>query len=254
MNIICRILAVLGMAFIIYGLTVLLLIKAGSIFNFFFLILGLLCMSVALCWEKVRSYIPDDLRKILYVPVVVSVCFFLIIECKIISYADKESADDAEYVILLGSQMKEDGPSMDYRARIDTAYEYLVEHPSAMIICTGAKGDKEPVSEAEGARKYLLEKGIADERIIVEDNSYSTLQNIANARDIILKRGGDLSETGIVIVSARYHLFRAAYLAGKFGFESVSAKGGMGLFILQPHYYCREFFGYLKELIVFMGR
>ena len=150
----------------------------------------------------------------------------------------------------LSHKMKEDGPSMDYRARLESAYEYLVKNPETKVITTGARGDFEPVSEAKGGADYLIKKGISSDRIIMEDKSYDTLQNLSNAYDLIVKDGKDPKEIKTVIVSALYHLYRASYIAEKIGYRNISCKGGHGLMILLPHYYTREFFALIKEWIV----
>ena len=118
-----------------------------------------------------------------------------------------------------------------------------------MIICTGAQGDNEPFSEAQGGRDYLISIGIPQDKILIEDQSFNTMQNLQNAYEIIKKEGKDPSRCKTVIVSASYHLFRASLLARHIGYSDISCKGGHGLLILQPHYYTREFFALGKELL-----
>ncbi|MBQ6560656.1 MAG: YdcF family protein [Erysipelotrichaceae bacterium] len=174
---------------------------------------------------------------------------FIIIEAIIFSYALKPAENDADYVIVLGSQMREEGPSLDFKARLDSTYDYFIDHPDTMIISTGAKGPSEPVSEGQGGAEYLIRKGVPKEKILIEDQSYNTYQNLENAAKLISQEGEDPSDSRIVIVSASYHLYRAQLLAKKLGFDHVSCKGGHGLLILQPHYYTREFFALIKECI-----
>ena len=86
-------------------------------------------------------------------------------------------------------------------------------------------------------------------RIIKEEESTSTRENLVNAMELIRKDGGDPSSDSVVIVSADYHLFRAAYTARKLGYGNVSCSGGNGLLFLKPHYFTREFAAFAKELL-----
>jgi uncharacterized SAM-binding protein YcdF (DUF218 family) len=241
-----KIMLVTGIVFLIYGLAVLALIRFGNIFNFFYLCAGIFLIVFSFLMKRMDP----GLTKILVSVLVVLAVFFTAVEIRIVSYGIKEAEKDADYLIVLGSQMKEDGPSMDYRARLESAYEYLVKNPEAKVITTGARGDFEPVSEAKGGADYLIKKGISSDRIIMENKSYDTLQNLSNAYDLIVKDGKDPKEIKTVIVSALYHLYRASYIAEKIGYRNISCKGGHGLLILLPHYYTREFFALIKEWIV----
>ena len=173
----------------------------------------------------------------------VAATVFLCVEMRIFTFAMKEPAKGADCVIVLGSQIKEDGPSIDFKARLDSAYEYLMNNPESKVICTGGQGVYEPCSEAKGGRDYLLSLGVSKEKILIEDQSTNTVENLKNARQMINE------EDKVVIVSADYHLYRASYIARKIGYTEVSCKGGHGLWILLPQYYTREFFALFKEYL-----
>ena len=244
-EVIRKILMYIGIIFLIYGLIVLALIGTGGVFNFFFPVSGIIL--IALSFLMIRM----DQKTFMITCMALFGIFiiFALLEGKIISHSFKDPEKDADYVIVLGSQIRNDGPSIDYQARLDKAYEYLIENPETKVITTGAKGDNEPISEAKGGKDYLIRKGINSSRIIVEDQSYNTLQNLNNAKRII-ESDPDKKDARIVIVSAIYHLYRASYIAEKIGYENISSTGGHGLVILLPQYFTREFFGMIKEWIV----
>ncbi len=230
---------------IIYGLIVLMLIGPFHIFNFFYLLVGLFLLAISIFWKRIKENLNAKLRKILIVMFVSAVALFLMTELCIISYSFQKAEKGADYVIVLGSQIREDGPSRDYKARLDSAYAYLTENENSIVICTGAKGVNEPISEAQGGKDYLMKKGIPESRILVEDESYNTWQNHENARNMIK----DYQNRKILIVSCDYHLFRASYIARKLGFRNISVKGGHGMVILLPQYCTREFFALGKEFL-----
>ena len=165
MKSILNILKIISIIFIIYGLIVISLIGTNRLFNLFYLISGITLLLFVLSYEKIDQRIAKALLIFLGF---IFLCFILM-EIRIISYAHSTPEKNADYLIILGSQIRETGPSMDYQARLDSAYEYLKENQNTKVICTGGQGYNEPMSEAEGGAEYLKKKGISENRIILED-------------------------------------------------------------------------------------
>ena len=237
----------IGSICLIYGIIVLMIIGFGNIFSWFFALLGILFLLLSFYFERLSGRI----RTLVLCILLTGVILFSLLEIKIISFGNRQPEAGADYVILLGSGVSETGPSIDFMARINAAEEYLKENPDTVVIVTGAKGSNEPVSEASAARDQLLSNGIDADRIILEDQSYSTLQNLQNSKKLIEKEGKNIDRSSIVIVSSSFHLYRAKYIAEQIGFQNVSCLGSHGLRILDPQYYTREFFGCIKEWIYF---
>lgn len=119
------------------------------------------------------------------------------------------------YAILLGAKVKENGePSLSLQYRLETAIAYLVQYPHVKVIVSGGQGKEEPVSEAERMYTYLLEAGISKERIIQENASTSTFENLKLSKELLPE-----GETGVTIISSDFHLTRAQYLAEKLDLE-----------------------------------
>lgn len=103
---------------------------------------------------------------------------FLFTEGCIISGFSKNTDKELDYIVVLGAQLKTTGPSRVLQYRLDTAYEYLTAHPDTKVIVSGGQGSNEPASEAQGMCDYLVKRGIEPDRIILEDKSVNTEQNI----------------------------------------------------------------------------
>ena len=239
-----QILKIIAAVFILYGLIVLSLIGPYRIFSFFYLAAGIVLYLISAFYRR----FDEKAGRLFLILLAVAAFCFLFVEARIIFFSTKPCAPNARSLIVLGAQVKDSGPSMDYQARLDSAYEYLKDNPETIVVCTGAQGPSEPFSEAESGAGYLMKKGIGKDRILIEDQSFNTIQNLANARKLLEERGID-EDGGVVIVSADYHLYRAKYIAEKLGYRNVSCKGGHGLWLLLPHYYTREFFALIKEYI-----
>ena len=122
--------------------------------------------------------------------------------------------EDARAVLVLGCQVKGEQPSRMLQGRLNAALEILNSYSEAVCVVSGGRGNGEDISEAEAMRRYLEENGISADRIIIEDDSYSTRENIKRTSEILKEKG--LSD-GIIIVTNEFHQYRAELYARKNG-------------------------------------
>jgi uncharacterized SAM-binding protein YcdF (DUF218 family) len=122
--------------------------------------------------------------------------------------------------------------------RVDKAmeiYEKCAVKP--IIIPSGGQGGDEKLSEAEAMRRYLVEHGIPDEHIILEDRSATTAENIAFSKAIIDGRRG---QRKTALVSSNYHVYRCLRLAKEVGLRCTGI-GADVAFYYWPSALIREF-------------
>jgi uncharacterized SAM-binding protein YcdF (DUF218 family) len=111
---------------------------------------------------------------------------FLFIEGLILSGFVNKNFQNLDYVIVLGARIKESGPSLILRQRLDYALEYLELNPDTVVIVSGGQGSDEPISEADGMRDYLISVGKIDaDRIVLEKESFSTYENLLNSAKFV---------------------------------------------------------------------
>lgn len=114
-------------------------------------------------------------------------------------------------MVIFGCQVKPWGPSILLQDRLDAALDYLRQHPDTTVVVTGGKGDDEHQSEAECMYDYLVSKGLEPERILQEDRSRNTWQNIGFTLQLLAEQGyGVPSE--VLLVSNDFHLTRISML------------------------------------------
>ena len=110
----------------------------------------------------------------------------LIAEVPIVSTALNATSSDAPYVTVLGAAVYGETPSISLRHRSDRAAEHLHDNPQAVAVVSGGQGEGESISEAECMRRYLVNKGgVAEDRILLEDQSTSTLENLTFSKQAI---------------------------------------------------------------------
>ncbi len=175
----------------------------------------------------------------------IGILIFLLIEGLILSQFHAKAPGGADYCVILGAQMKSHGPSDVLRRRLDTAIAYLEENPETVVIVSGGQGENEPVSEAEGMYEYLMQRGIASERILLEENSRNTRENLEYSSKLL-----DPVKDKVVLVTNNFHVFRATGIARKLGYENLSPLAADSYPFMVPNNMLREFLGVIKDFLV----
>lgn len=168
---------------------------------------------------------------------------FIYVESLIIRCGMMAPEPDADYVIVLGAQVKGKAPSKILDLRIKTAAEYLKNNPDTKVIVSGGQGSGEEISEAECMKRRLIELGIEQSRIYKEDKSTNTQENLSYSLNI---SGRDKK---IVIVTCNFHMYRAQAIAKKLGAKEVSGSSSPSDAPLLINYYAREFFAVFKYML-----
>jgi len=218
--------------------------------TYFFLIwgvLGLICLMLS--WILQHSQWLDRVPKWLKCSFGGMVClcivFFCVVEGMILAQFTAAPAVGADYCIVLGAQWKENGPSDVLRRRLDAATEYLLENPETKVIVTGGRGSNEVVAEGVGMRGYLIDAGIEESRIVVENKATNTYENLVFSAEYLSK-----SEDAVVVVTNNFHVFRAIKIAQKQGYENISGLAADSIAGLLPNNLLREFCGVVKDFVV----
>ena len=185
-----------------------------------------------------------DARSLLLGVITLGLLALLVCEAFVLRGFGASAPAGLDYLIVLGAQVREDGPSRVLQYRLDAAADYLRENPSTLCIVTGGRGATEPVSEGEGMRDYLLSQGIAGSRILVEDKALNTVQNIN-----LSKRLMSSPDAPAALVTNNFHVSRALALARKQGLTDVYAIAAPSDPLFLPNNMFREFFGFTKDFL-----
>ena len=120
------------------------------------------------------------------------------------------------YLIVLGAKIKPGGiPSLSLQYRLDAALDYLKENPQTKVIVSGGQGPDEEQTEASFMRDYLIANGIEKGRIMTEEQSTSTYENLYYSFALLPE-----TEQAVTIVSNDFHLRRATYIANELGYKT----------------------------------
>ena len=100
------------------------------------------------------------------------------------------------------------------------------------MVCSGGQGRDEVISEAEAISRELIRRGVPKRRIVIEDKSKSTYENVYNSKEILDKRT-EGREYRVAIVTNNFHVYRSRWMAEYAGFSNpmtLSAKTPTTLF------------------------
>lgn len=164
---------------------------------------------------SMRAALPQWVRWAWRALVVAALALLIGLESLVISGMNAQAPPGMDYLIVLGASVYQDGPSPGLMRRINAVTAVLDRHPDAVIIASGGQGKGEPISEAQCIRDELVKRGVDPARIVMEDRSTNTLENIAFSRAII---GNDDAKIGIV--TNNYHVWRALRLAKRAGLKN----------------------------------
>lgn len=145
----------------------------------------------------------------------------------------------ADYIVVLGAGIIGKRVTPLLAARIDRGIQLLRRNPKALLIMSGGQGPGEDIPEGEAMAAYAVSKGVEAERILIENRSVSTEENLRFSRELMRKE-----RPRIVIVTTAYHVFRALILARKQGIRCVGF-GAKTKWYFTLNALIREFIGYL---------
>lgn len=199
-------------------------------------------ISIKNLWETLLGKIVITIVCVVIILAVLLASFLSVLMVK----AQLNEPEGNTTVIVLGCKVKGESPSRMLKFRLDKAYEYLTDNNDAVCIVSGGQGEDEIMSEAQCMYNYLISKGISKDRIIKEDKSRNTQQNIEFSKEIIKEQS--LSKN-ISIVTDGFHQYRASYIAKNCGFENIYALCAHTKALYLPSYWIREWAAILNEWV-----
>lgn len=128
----------------------------------------------------------------------------------IVTPEEAASLEDVDCILVLGCGVRDDGtPSAMLRDRLDKSIELYFAGVAPKLLMSGDHGRVE-YDEVNIMKQYAIDKGVPSEDVFMDHAGFSTYESIYRAKEIFQVKN-------MVIVTQEYHLYRALYLAEKFG-------------------------------------
>lgn len=174
---------------------------------------------------------------------------FVVLETMIVLYP-KNDHSNTDYIVVLGAGLNNgDQLSLTLKDRLDSALKCVKDHGNnGYIIVSGGQGSDEDIPEAEAMKRYLVEQGLPEEKIIKEDKSRNTSENLKFSKDKIqLHSGKNIEDIKVKVVTTDFHVLRSDLLAKKNGYKDVNFYASDTVPYLIPVFYSREAVAVVKS-------
>lgn len=190
--------------------------------------------------KKIFKYILIVLIVIILVPVIINFYVILSTKNRIVS-GDSELLTDIDYIVVLGAGIRRGKPSPMLEDRLKTGILLYNNDISNKILITGDHMNDD-YDEVTVMKNYLLEHGIPEEDIITDNYGISTYDSIYRVKNVY-------KSNKVVIVSQRYHLYRALFLSDNLDLESYGVEANLRYYYGQWYREIREILARNKDFI-----
>ena len=184
----------------LYGISIL-NVNSGTLFyliwfliSAFFIIIDLLIYFKV--FEKYKVF-----KKIFIWVCSIGICIFLVILSLIISKMNVKPVKNLDYIIVLGAQVKESGPSVILRYRLDRALSYLKENDNTLVIVSGGQGANEKATEASVMKEYLVNNAMQITNDVISLFQAILAQNVEQTK-IMLERLNNMPNIDVTKLNA----------------------------------------------------
>lgn len=184
--------------------------------------------------KKVIKYIAIFLIIIVLIVLVINFYVKLSTKNQIIEDNDYSNLKDIDCIIILGAGIWGDKPSPMLEDRLLEGISLYENNVSSKIIMSGDHGT-EDYDEVNTMKEFAIEKGVLSEDIFMDHAGFSSYESIYRAKEIF-------GAKKVVIVTQKYHLYRALYIANKLGLEAY----GVGA---DPRQYVGATYRELREIL-----
>ncbi len=191
---------------------------------------------------KHPGFFPGWLKYAVSALVLLGVVGFTLLCGLVISGMKTVARKNLDYVVVLGAHVKGDVPSKALELRLKAALKYARENEDTILILSGGQGFGEDITEAKCMENYLIAHGISRERLVLEEKSTNTKENLKFSDELT---GCSQKNTGIL--SNNFHVYRAVKLASKLGYEHPYGIAAASDPVMQVHYVVRETAALVKE-------
>jgi len=153
-----------------------------------------------------------------------------------------EAALEADCILVLGAGVRDNGtPSHMLEDRLKTGIALYEAGASEKLLMSGDHG-RTGYNEVGVMKNFAVERGIADSDVFMDHAGFSTYESLYRARDVFgAKR--------IIIVTQKYHLYRALYIAESLGLEAWGVSADLRTYAGQPIREVREIAARVKDAL-----
>ena len=133
----------------------------------------------------------------------------------VLSWGVQDDAQKADAIVVLGAAQYRGKPSPVLRARLDHALALWRRGLAPLLVLTGGAGQGDSISEAAAGRAYMVNLGVPDSSLLLENEGRTSSQSLRAAVDLLRAR----RLATAIVVSDPFHMLRLEILARRYGLD-----------------------------------
>lgn len=145
----------------------------------------------------------------------VMVLYYLVTLWQVWSTGRSDEARQVDAIVVLGAAQYNGTPSPQLAARLDHVVELWGHDLAPQVVVTGGKQPGDQFTEAQASATYLIERGVPESAIVLEDTSTTTYESFEGVRDLV-----SATVESVLIVTDPYHALRSELIAEDAGFDA----------------------------------
>lgn len=138
---------------------------------------------------------------------------------RIITADEAAELENTDCVLILGAGVRDGNPTPMLRDRLITGISLYKSGAAPKIIMSGDHG-REDYDEVNVMKSYAVENGVPDSDVFMDHAGFSTYDSIYRAKAVF-------EADSIIIVTQKYHLYRALYIAERLGVNAVGVSADL---------------------------
>jgi uncharacterized SAM-binding protein YcdF (DUF218 family) len=219
------------------------------------LAMGVCAVVLGLGWPRVQRWLDERPRRRRLWRLggaalgiwTLSVAVFWVVLAR--SAQDVVTAEAPAAIVVLGAGAPNGVPSPTLLARLELALAQAARYPAAPVVVSGGLGFGHHPSEARVMGDYLRAHGLAADRIVQEERSTSTDENLRFSRPLLASHGVS-ADAPVRLVTSDFHTVRARWIARHAGYARVQAVGAPTPLYVRYNAWLREYFAFVSGLVL----
>lgn len=161
-------------------------------------------------------------------------------ESKILSPEQATQLTDVDCILVLGCKVKDNGVPSDMLAdRLRRGVELYQLGAAPKLLMSGDHG-REGYDEVDAMKQYAVDEGICSQDVFMDHAGFSTYESMCRAKEVFQAKK-------IIIVTQKYHLYRAVYIANALGMDAYGVSSDYRNYLGQTGMDMREMLARFKD-------
>jgi len=160
---------------------------------------------------------------------------------RLISPEAAAELSDIDCIIVLGCRVNGGTPSPMLSDRLTRGVELYDMKAAPKLLMSGDHG-RVSYDEVNAMKQFAIDRGVPSEDVFMDHAGFSTYETMYRAKEVFAAKR-------VIIVTQKYHLYRAVYIAEQLGLEAYGVDSDLQRYIKQPYYNAREILARDKDFV-----